>query len=229
MHAYKLLPGGAALLAVADGAGSAERSGEGAQLAVRQALSALEAALAEKWSQDQAGWETLLHKAFEQASQAVVQLAKAEDVLPRVFATTLTCAVAWDEGLAVAQIGDGVVVARRGDGGLFAATEPQHGEYANETFFITQDDALERMRASFYPEPAQELALLTDGLMRLALNTATNEPHQPFFDPLLAFAAQAEDAVQAREQLAAFLASERVCARTDDDKTLLLAARNRGD
>ena len=38
-----------------------------------------------------------------------------------------------------------------------------------------------------------------------------------------------ENEKKARKELEAFLASERVCARTDDDKTLLLAARNRGD
>jgi hypothetical protein len=66
---------------------------------------------------------------------------------------------------------------------------------------------------------------MTDGLIRLALNLTRNEPHFSFFTPLLAFTAQAEDLVTAEEQLAAFLASERVCARTDDDKTLVLVVR----
>lgn len=55
------------------------------------------------------------------------------------------------------------------------------------------------------------------------MDVTTNKPHVPFFQPLVAFAARAENQTDAREQLTAFLASERVCARTDDDKTLVLA------
>jgi hypothetical protein len=48
------------------------------------------------------------------------------------------------------------------------------------------------------------------------------EPHAPFFRPLFAFAMESTDSAAA-EPLAAFLASERVTRRTDDDKTLVLA------
>ena len=66
---------------------------------------------------------------------------------------------------------------------------------------------------------------MSDGLVRLAINVADNAHHAPFLQPLLSFAAEAEDEAAAREQLAGFLASDRVCARTDDDKTLVLAVR----
>jgi len=67
------------------------------------------------------------------------------------------------------------------------------------------------------------LAVMSDGLTRLALKLPANEPHPPFFQPLFAFASAADGQAQAEEQLAAFLASERVCARTDDDKSLVIA------
>ena len=69
------------------------------------------------------------------------------------------------------------------------------------------------------------LALLSDGLVRLALHLPELTPHAPFFVPLLSFVASAADEDQASRQLAAFLDSERVCARTDDDKALVLAVR----
>ena len=72
---------------------------------------------------------------------------------------------------------------------------------------------------------AQALAMSTDGLLRLALKLPAYEPHPPFFKPLFAFIAEAGDTAVASQQLAGFLASPRVCARTDDDKTLVLAAR----
>ena len=64
---------------------------------------------------------------------------------------------------------------------------------------------------------------MSDGVVRLAVNVVENVPHTPFFQPLLKFAAEMENEKKAQEELAAFLASERVSARTDDDKTLVLA------
>jgi hypothetical protein len=64
------------------------------------------------------------------------------------------------------------------------------------------------------------------------LKRPTNEPHLPFFEPLFAFveaSAPPKDGAQASEALTAFLASPRVCERTDDDKALVLALRLGGE
>jgi hypothetical protein len=174
-HGYRVLPGGTALFAVADGAGSAKRSGEGARCAVTTALDALQVALAEELPQDEIGWEALLTGVFRQARQTVVQLAKAENVSLRAFATTLTIAAASEDRLVAGQIGDGVMVAKGEAGRLFAATQPQHGEYANETFFLTMAGSLQRLQVWVYPHAVHALAVMTDGLIRLALKVATNE------------------------------------------------------
>jgi hypothetical protein len=71
--------------------------------------------------------------------------------------------------------------------------------------------------------PVRALALTSDGLLRLVLKLPGYEPHPQFFRPLLTFVRETADENQAQADLADFLASERVCARTDDDKTLLLA------
>jgi len=221
-HGYLVLPN-SVIVAVADGAGSAERSDQGAQLAVQQALDSAKAALEKGLPQDETGWQALLVEVFRQARQAIAQLAEAEQSSARAFATTLTCAMASDNWLAVGQIGDGVAVVEAADGTLFAASQPQHGEYANETYFLTMSEALQHVDVRAYPQPVQALAVMTDGLIRLAMDVARNEPHLPFFRPLLDFVAQMEDAAAAREQLSDFLASDRICARTDDDKSLVLA------
>ena len=222
-HAYHVLPGEALVLAVADGAGTAERSAQGAQRAVDQVMATfLGAAL----PRDVPGWHTLVREAFAQARQAVEQLAEVQDVELRQFASTLLCAVATPDRLVVGQLGDGIVVARAPDGDLFAATEPQHGEYVNETLFLTMLDALERVQVKVHEQPVRAVAAMSDGLTRLATVVADNSPHAPFFRPLFDFCAQMEDEHEAGEQLAAFLASDRVRARTDDDKTLVLAVRS---
>lgn len=139
------------------------------------------------------------------------------------FATTLLLAVVTTQWVAVAQVGDGAAVIHDAAGVLQSLTVPDHGEYLNETVFVTSSDYLERAQyATYRHDGLRGVALLTDGLEMLALDLATNAAHAPFFAPLFAFAA-VPDATE--EELTAFLDSERVCARTDDDKTLVLAVR----
>ncbi|MCC6192187.1 MAG: protein phosphatase 2C domain-containing protein [Anaerolineales bacterium] len=223
-HAYRALPGGAVLVA-ADGAGSAERAEEGAGLAANAACGALVRALAGGWPSSEAGWQALMLEAYGQARQAVLIGAQAAGSSARAYATTLLCAAVWAEGFAVAQLGDGVAVAALSGGGWFLAAAPQKGEYANETHFLTQPGALDRLEVAAFAELPQGLAVMTDGLLRLVLDLERKAPHVPFFRPLLAFAHGAPDEDQGCADLAAFLASDRVTARTDDDKTLVLAVR----
>ena len=240
---YRLLPDGTLLVALADGAGSARFSEQGADYAVEAALQSLSAAFegagAEAAGAEAAGagnledWECRLRVVFADAHDAVVSLADlSEDpgVTPRDYAATLTCVVASSDRLAVGQVGDGAVVAVDGEGNLFAVTRLQRGEYANETHFISEADALEQVVIDVIEIGAAALAVMSDGLIRLALKMPAQQPHVPFFQPLLRFAETVKDdtqsAQQAVEQLSAFLASERVNVRTDDDKSLVLAVRD---
>lgn len=218
------------LIATADGAGSADRSQAGAACAVEVALAFLEGALTALVPEDEAGWERLLTEAFKQARAAVFALADAECLPARAFACTLTLVIANDDWLVTGQIGDGVVVAQTLSGELITVAPPQRGEYANETHFLIADDALNNFDGRIYRqhesiEALTALAVMTDGLLRLALDVTDHRPHAPFFNPLLNFAAHHPDPKEARDQLCSFLDSPRVNARTDDDKTLVLAAR----
>ena len=224
-HAYCFGAGGELLLAIADGAGSAERSQEGARCAVEQALAALQAALLGGAPGAEAGWQTLLAQAFGAARQAVVQLAGAQNAPLRSFATTLACAVLSEDWLAVGQIGDGAAVAENEQGALFVTARPQRGEYANEAYFLTMPDGLNYLAVYTAAGRVRSLALTTDGLLRLAFKLPEYEPSAGFFRPLLEFIAAAGSPAQAQADLADFLTSPRVCARTDDDKTLVLATR----
>lgn len=224
-HRYRVLPDGALLIAVADGAGSAARAAEGAQCAVQTAMDALASLYHAQKPNTEADWHLLMVEAFRQAHARLTELAAQMDAPLRAFATTLTCAIAASEWLTMGRIGDGALVAETRDRELLASAPPPRGEYANETYFLTMDDALDHLDMQTYGQPLRALAIMTDGLMRLALKLPDYTPHAPFFQPLLAFTAQAADAAQAETQLAAFLASDRVNARTDDDKTLVLAVR----
>ena len=230
-HGYREVPGGV-LLAVADGAGSAERSAAGSRVAAASILDAVSMALVNGWPASLQVWRDIFFDAYARAKDSLEQLAAGEALPARAFATTLLCAALSDDVLAVAQLGDGVATAfslggaqgRNAGGEWFLAAEPQRGEYANETYFLSQAGALQRLDIYVYAEPVRALALMTDGLLRLVLD-AKHLPHVPFFQPLLTFGVETEDQTLAEAQLAAFLASERVCARTDDDKTIVLALR----
>ncbi len=227
-HAYCYLPGGGLVLVVADGAGSAKHSASGADEAVKTSLATVTEAwrvgLQHESHPTEKMWDALIRLLFTRARQSVLDLAKKQHHWSRDYATTLTLAIAASGWLAVGQIGDGAVVVFDAEDRFYTATHLQKGEYANETHFLTQRDALKQVQVRAEPCAVRALAAMTDGLIRLALRLPSGEPHTPFFTPLFGFAAQPQTSQEGSQQLERFLSSERVCARTDDDKTLLLAA-----
>jgi serine/threonine protein phosphatase PrpC len=199
---YRRLPGGALLVALADGAGSATRSELGARAAVQAAMDSLASALESGQPAECCDWADLFWETFENARAALIQLAQERDEPLYAFATTLICLAATSEQLIVGQLGDGAVVVRNADGILDTVTTAQRGEYANETYFLTQEQALEQVAIQVINLPVQALAVMSDGLTRLALKRPTNEPHPPFFKPLFAFveaSAPSNDGAQASE------------------------------
>ncbi len=221
----RIMSDGTVLLAVADGAGSAARSQEGSRCVVEQALDTLATALDAQSPADEAAWRAVMTSAFATAHTALNELAATAQVSPRLFATTLTVAVLTEAWLVLGHLGDGCAVVQSADGRLFTAVRPQRGEYVNTTYFLPH--ALDHLELAVYTGPIQAIALTTDGLLRLALALPELEPYPRFFDPLFAFASDFTDQATAETQLVAFLTSERVSSRTEDDKTLVIAARPR--
>lgn len=210
------VPGGVAL-AVADGAGFADRADEGSRLAILGALEVLAG-----WDGDQ---EAGLRAAAAGARARIEAAADGDPV--SAFSTTLLVAVWTAETLAVLQIGDGVVVARDADG-VRAVTRPDHGEHYNETVFVTSAEQAERTQVVVESAAGiTDVALLSDGLQGLALELALHRPVPGFFAPFFKLARGGSSQASCGK-IARFLASPRVCARTDDDKTLVVATRDVG-
>jgi hypothetical protein len=224
-HAYRVTEQGVLIIAVADGAGSAEQSHAGATLAVAQAVDALAQSTTVQVppDDDEAAWKQLMQTAFTTAFNALQAYALQEDLSLRALSTTLTCVLARSNLLVVGQVGDGAVILEATDGSFSTALPPQRGEYANETFFLTTKDMLNHIDMLVQPCAIRSLAVTTDGLLRLAMQMADYTSSPRFFQPVLEFVAEAEDETASQQELIAFLESERVCQRTDDDKTLVLA------
>lgn len=217
-----LARGGDVLIAtVCDGAGSAVRGGAGAALAARlltaEARLLIEAGTA---LPDAAALTALAARTRER----LIGAAAAAGLSGRDVATTALLAIADASGVAALHVGDGAIVAGRG-AGWEAIGWPEHGEYAGTTSFLTDPAPARIFRQD---TPLDRLALLSDGIERLALDFAAHRPHGPFFDgmatPVAASGATGRDAALS-DALGRFLDSDRVAARTDDDKTLIMAVR----
>ncbi|MGQ9647672.1 MAG: PP2C family serine/threonine-protein phosphatase [Thermodesulfobacteriota bacterium] len=209
---------------VSDGAGSTIRGGKGAMIACDvgfrviwewisqvDCLSSVSAKVVAEWV------DTIRYHLW--------LASRAEGLLLRDYACTLLGAVVADNNAAFFQVGDGAIVIDEGDG-FQPVFWPDSGEYANMTYFVTDEDALSHLHSEVSLKAPSEIAVFSDGIQRLALVYQTKEVHRAFFEPMFARLRKAvndDECDLLSGQLAGFLGSSAVNERTDDDKTLVLA------
>ncbi len=224
------------VVAVSDGAGSAVHGAAGAATAVRAAMGVLTGTLdAFRYSElpvTEPDWQTLLRAAIATARSAVLELHKETGGHRHDWAATLAIVVAGPAGVWTAKVGDAYVVHWSEEEGaelLAEACDDPSGDasddgvrYANETVFVTSSTALASITVQHRPlKPADRLLITTDGIAPLLLTRWRPAAVHP---PFLAAVASAFDSSQFDGTgLADFLESDQVCARTDDDKTVVLA------
>lgn len=212
-------------LAAADGAGSAVQAQIGAQLACQALMTECALELQQiplaNWHRDQA------ERLIERVQAVLNQHAAEAGQTPRDYACTLLGAILVEDRALFLQIGDGAIVIGSGDD-YWPVFWPQSGQYANETYFLTDANAFARLEFATTVEPVAEIALLTDGLQPLALHYQTRQAHAPFFRPLFQQLRAAPTPGCTPELLNAlerFLDRPALNQRTHDDKTLILATR----
>ncbi len=211
------------LACVADGAGVAEHGGVGADLACQAMLQSAATYLATRRSF--AGLKADQVRRWCEAARTMIgNFADSKQHSVKEYATTLCVAIVSAEGSAFFQIGDGAIIARRGEA-FGVVFWPQSGEYVNTTNFLTSKDFHEHIQVLTAPGGFSDVALMTDGIERLALKFDTFTPHLPFFQPLFGALREAPDVERLGEELRQLLQSDSVRDKTDDDKTLVLASR----
>jgi hypothetical protein len=167
--------------------------------------------------EDVTGW---LRKTLER----LTEVAAKKNVERSELACTILLALLGDEHAVFAQIGDGAWVVRR-EGLTEAATWPFTGEFANQTKFLTSPDAFDFLQFKKYECAVEAVGGFTDGVQCLGLKFADKSVHAPFFEAMFDALKSCDDPTSLRAPLMAFLSSERVNERTDDDKTLVIAHR----
>jgi hypothetical protein len=178
------------------------------------------------YSQLELPTDEMLWEWINVARQRISQAAQARELTARDFAATVIFSISSGANTLVAHIGDGSAVARCEETNEWTALSwPSQGQYASSTFFVT-DTPEPKLIISRFDTPVSALALFSDGIERLALDMAAQKPFKPFFDgmikPIASTQAEGCD-LRLSQQLSSYLNSDAVNARTDDDKTLILA------
>lgn len=222
---YTSSEGAVIVIVVSDGAGSASRSDVGSRLACHSAhalvkehfakefpIATIDKALAEKW--------------LSAIRQRLSEKALALGVPLRELATTISIAIVGNETTVLIVVGDSPCVVHD-TGTWLAPIWPMRGEYANQTFFATQDPILmwDFLRID---RRIDKVAVFSDGIEKLVLKDKGRVVFQPFFDEI--FKGLPTIGKRGRNRhyssdIRDFLASDRVNGLTDDDKTLIIAAR----
>lgn len=213
------------VLALSDGAGSATHSEKGAALVVRIWSEYFLCLLADRpepaavlKSCTPSTVAEILHRIREEVAREAAALGAA----PEDFSATLLGAVLTPSNALLAQVGDGCWVGLLEDK-LSCLTWPLGGEFAGQTTFATSSSAVSALQFVQLPRVPTALAGFTDGLERLLLDFQTRLPVAGFFRPT--FDALGQNTPDFQKHMEAFLRSERVCALTDDDKSLALVVR----
>ncbi len=142
---------------LADGAGSVSQGGEGATLAVNEAM----AFMVQKVQDGELGLnDVLATNMVLTIRQRLFAEAEAKELAVRDFACTFLGLISSANGTLIMQIGDSGVVVDFGHG-LQLPLTPMVGEYANMTHFITDEDAVSRLETFTSTERVHKVAAFT--------------------------------------------------------------------
>lgn len=213
----------ALIIVCADGAGSAEYATIGSESVCARIMHLVKAALEEGLVVQEIDLERVRGWCDEVRGMLIAEAASRQTSL-REFASTFLLGIVGESCAAFSQIGDGAIVIREGEA-YRTVFWPQSGEYASTTNFVTDERYADRLEFCSLGVAVDELAVFTDGLQMLALNYADRSVHAPFFVPMFKVLREVAVADELQEPLRAFLTSDAVNERTDDDKTLILATR----
>ena len=218
---------------ICDGAGTARHSEQGAQITCRSLAPAL-IELGMLVQQAPVPLEFIRQHIIELVEAVRADLA-VRGPLNDFHCTMVLCLLAERRGY-VAQVGDSIGLSTKflyiSDGtqevlDFFPSNhvqvfEPERGEYANETHFVTEPDWVGHLRISeIEPSRIDALLLMTDGAMDVAMKRG--RPFRGFLANLVGNLLAMDDAQERNQLLTEWLSDPLTYPMTADDKTMFLA------
>lgn len=211
---------------VSDGAGSATHSAFGSNIACETALAEFS-----EWLVMRNSSEGPTAEEIKPWLSAVILTIKDEasnrGLTMRDLACTFVGAIVTPLWSCYLQVGDGGIVIEH-ESHFRVVHWPDGGEYANQTHFMTDPNALDRLMFKVEVERPISIGLFSDGVQFVSLDYAKREPVAGFFRTLTKALRSSEgDGIEEFiERLHGLLNSDVINQRTDDDKTLVLCVRD---
>jgi len=209
---------------VSDGAGSASQSKLGSWLACRFLSDKFK-----RWNNisDDTPPEQIIWEWIEDYRDLIATFASKKGIERREFACTLACVFVTKNKYIALHVGDSCIVSDENNEWQ-TIFWPENGEYASTTYFLT-DDPSPKLNVRRSPLTSKNFAIFSDGINSVALSYQTQTAFPGFFDAMFSQIHQSKEDGYMRETSSAllvFLNSERLCEKTDDDKSLVLISRN---
>lgn len=213
---------------ISDGAGSAPRAAQGAEIVVKTFGKAL---LQVDWTRRMTrdDYLAILGRALTEIEALVWDSALTEGAMVDDYLATVTGFVLCPNHAAAFQVGDGFVVCRENSSEVFdTVIPPKQGEYANSTFFATSPGAVGDLQIWLADEDRRVgfLAASSDGLASISLHCRDATPGQDLFSWYERNLCWSHDPAVAFHDLESLLTnSPEINARVTDDKSLVICKR----
>jgi len=216
------------LAALSDGAGSSPHSEQGSKYAVECFTDFMREALAEAPPIDDTELEDLVSRAVDLVRRTINEVAQTHEREAIDYAATFLGSVSNAERTAFVQLGDGAII-HGAQNNWELVFLPQHGEFANHTFFVTEEQHMDRIQLKVTSSPAF-VVLTSDGLEECLIQPKTNEVHPPLLDYFaLAFGADEKvgECQPLSQEIGKLLISPTVTKRSDDDTSVIALSLER--
>lgn len=178
------------------------------------------------------GWEKvvpLVHQSLKDVRASFSAEAESETLNLDDYLATLVCVIAHPVlGAIIFHIGDGAVVVFDAQGTTACISQPENGEYLNQTYFLADEDWEQHCRTLEVPAAQVDtIFLMSDGVTDLGFHRKGREltPEDGFFRPLCSFL-DCRNREEGERGLAAMLDSARARELVDDDKTVAWMKRS---
>ncbi|MCS7214392.1 MAG: protein phosphatase 2C domain-containing protein [Candidatus Calescibacterium sp.] len=221
---YKVTANGKAIVAVADGVGSAPKSDIGARFIVNEVLEHLEQIDLKKQRIEEGDIKEVIMFAREKLKKM------AEDTQEdfQNLATTLIVVVAYEtddkqKEVMIAHIGDGAVLAESDK--LEILSLPEESESKYKVAPITVKNWYDYMHFYKFKKNFKFIAIITDGCQPVALkkeNNGISVPLEEFFRPIFYCLKNNKNPEECTDEIRKLLSSQKVNEYTWDDKTLVV-------